>query len=234
MENRMQIYEFINELQKYHEELVFNPWADYDPLHDFSPEAPAIRFANLKRYLELRQQAQYLFIAEGLGYQGGHFTGMAMTSERILLGQHPTVRPEVVLGEWEYRRTSNPASPLLKKTQQESGFNEPTATVIWNTLAAHELSSFNVILWNIFPFHPHQQTGLLTNRTPSKEELAVGIVYAQMLLQLVPRLQVIAIGQKAATTLMEHGLPCEAVPHPSMGGANKFKAAVAAIFARPR
>ena len=59
-------------------------------------------------------------------------------------------RPEAVLGEWDYRRTSNPESELLKSTQKQSGFNEPTATVMWNTLARHELSAFDTILWNIF------------------------------------------------------------------------------------
>lgn len=75
-----------------------------------------------------------------------------MTSERILLGLHPDIKPEAVLGEWDYRRTSNPESELLKSTQKQSGFNEPTATVMWNTLARHELSAFDTILWNIFPF----------------------------------------------------------------------------------
>ena len=60
-----------------------------------------------------------------------------MTSERILLGFHPTVSPEVVLGEWNYQRTSNPSSQLLNKKQREEGFNEPTATVMWGQLAQH-------------------------------------------------------------------------------------------------
>lgn len=224
--------EFINKLQTYTAPLVFNPWADYDAVHDIGPEAPVIRAANLKRYLDLRQKAKYIFIAEGLGYQGGHFSGMAMTSERILLGNHADIRPEAVLGEWDYRRTSNADCPLLSKTQKALGFNEPTATVMWNTLARQEVGTFEAILWNIFPFHPYKKEGLLTNRTPSKEELDIGITYARMLLTAMPQLEVIAIGQKAAVTLAAYGVPCAKVPHPSMGGANKFKAAVAEIFSR--
>ena len=63
----MLINDFLQELQKYNGPLVFNPWADYDELHDISPLAPVIRAANLKRYLELRSNARYFFIAEGLG-----------------------------------------------------------------------------------------------------------------------------------------------------------------------
>ncbi|MCD2436243.1 uracil-DNA glycosylase [Acidaminococcus sp. NSJ-142] len=228
----MTIKEFIAALQQVHSETSFNPWADYDPSCDIGPQAPLIRAANLKRYLELRQEARYLFIAEGLGYQGGHFSGMAMTSERILLGHHPDVRPEVVLGDWDYRRTSNPESPLLNKKQKEQGFNEPTATIMWGELAHQQLASFQTILWNIYPFHPYKPSGILTNRTPTGPELDQGIVFARMLLDLVPGMQVIAIGRKSAGTLEKYGVPCAAVPHPSMGGANRFRAAVAELFQR--
>lgn len=228
----MTIDSFIENLKKYKSADVFNPWADCGDSSDIGPEGVAIRVANLKRYLELRQNARYLFIAEGLGYQGGHFSGIAITSERILLGEHPDVDPKSVLGEWKYQRTSNPASELLNRTQKLKGFNEPTDTVVWNALNRHGLASFDVILWNIFPFHPHQPGQLLTNRTPSKEELDVGIEYARQLMELVPGMQVLAIGQKAANTLEKYGVACMTAPHPSMGGANRFKAKVAELFAK--
>lgn len=222
--------DFINKLQNYEQPQVFNPWREYAPSCDIGPQAPVIRSANLKRYLELRKNAKYLFIAEALGYQGGHFSGIAITSERILLGHHPDVDPKSVLGEWNYQRTSNPLSELLNKTQKEKGFNEPTDTVVWNVLNKHGISSLDVILWNIFPFHPYKGDNLLTNRTPSTAELDVGIEYAKMLLQLVPDMKIVAIGQKAANTLQRYGVDCLAVPHPSMGGANRFKEAAAKIL----
>lgn len=226
----MDINTFIDKLQSYQGELVFNPWRDYDAGCDIGPQAPAVRRANLRRYLELRTQAHYLFIAEALGYQGGHFSGVAITSERILLGQHADIAPESVLGAWDYRRTSNPVSALLNNSQKQKGFNEPTDTVVWNALNRHGLAAFDVILWNIFPFHPYKAGKLLSNRTPSAAELDIGVEYAKMLLELVPNMQIVAIGQKAATTLERYGIDCMAVPHPSMGGANRFKAAAAQLF----
>jgi hypothetical protein len=224
---------FIKALQAFHSDCAFNPWADYDPECDIGPEAPLIRAANLKRYLSLRKQARFLFIAEGLGYQGGHFSGMAMTSERILLGYHPGVRPEAVLGkDWKYQRTSNPKSPLLNRMQREKGFNEPTATVMWGELAKQGLAPFQTILWNIFPFHPYKGSNLLTNRTPTPAELDVGITFARRLMALVPGMQIIAIGRKSAGTLEKYGIPCDAVPHPSMGGAARFREAVDRLFDR--
>ncbi|MDY6030049.1 MAG: uracil-DNA glycosylase [Acidaminococcaceae bacterium] len=227
----MDIAGFIDTLRDYQREKVFNPWRDFDPVCDIGADAPLIRRENLQRYLELRSRAKYIFVAEGLGYQGGHFTGIAITSERILLGHHPDIERQSVLGEWEYCRTSNPLSVKLNTTQKTKGFNEPTDTVVWNALARHGLASFDVILWNIFPFHPHREGELLSNRTPTSAELDEGIKYTKMLLEMFPCLQIVAIGQKAAATLARYGVQAIAVPHPSMGGANKFKAAVAQIFA---
>lgn len=226
----MDIDTFIAELQAYRGELVFNPWRDYDPTCDISPEAPALRRANLRRYLELRARARYLFIAEALGYQGGHFSGIAITSERILLGEHPQIAPESVLGAWHYERTSNPESALLNATQRRKGFNEPTDTVVWSALSQQGVSPFAAVLWNIFPFHPYKEGKLLSNRTPAPAELDEGICYARMLLSLLPELRIIAIGQKAQDTLSRYGVPCEAVRHPSMGGAVVFRAQVAELF----
>ena len=226
----MDINTFIDKLQAYQSENVFNPWRDFDHATEIGPEAPEIRRKNLRRYLALRENAHYLFIAEALGYQGGHFSGVAITSERILLGQHKDVRPESVLGEWSYARTSNPASALLNATQKAKGFNEPTDTVVWSTLQNHGVAAFDVILWNIFPWHPHKAGNLLTNRTPSTPELDVGVEFAKMLLELVPSMQIVAIGQKSADTLGRYGIACKAVRHPSMGGAEIFRAQVAELF----
>lgn len=73
----------------------------------------------------------------------------------------------------------------------------------------------------------------MTNRTPDGNELNVGIVYTKQLLELLPNAQVVAIGQKSAGTLQKFGVPCHCVPHPSMGGAEKFRKAVATLFGQP-
>lgn len=226
----MDIDTFIDKLQEYEAPQVFNPWRQSDEKCDIGAQAPVIRRENLRRYLELRQNAHYLFVAEALGYQGGHFSGIAITSERILLGKHRDVDQKSVLGEWEYQRTSNPESAFLNNAQKKSGFNEPTDTYVWNALNNHKLAATDVILWNIFPFHPYENDNLLSNRTPVTSELDVGIEYARMMLELVPGMKIVAIGRKAENTLACYGIEAMAVPHPSMGGANRFRAAVAEIF----
>ena len=226
----MTINEFIEKLQNYHGENVFNPWNEFDASCDIGERAPVIRSENLRRYLELRPNPKYLFIAEALGYQGGHFSGIAITSERILLGEHPDVDPKTVLGDWHYERTSDVNSSMLNRTQKLKGFNEPTDTVVWNAIASHGLKTFECVLWNIFPFHPHQEGKLLTNRTPNTSELDIGVEYAKDLLEMYPGMKIIAIGANAAKTLKRYGFACEEVRHPSMGGANKFREQVNEIL----
>lgn len=58
----MEINTFLDKLQSYHSEQVFNPWRDFDTSCDIGPQAPVIRSANLRRYLELRPDAHYLLL----------------------------------------------------------------------------------------------------------------------------------------------------------------------------
>ena len=62
----MEINTFLDKLQSYHSEQVFNPWRDFDTSCDIGPQAPVIRSANLRRYLELRPDENILLNAGGL------------------------------------------------------------------------------------------------------------------------------------------------------------------------
>ena len=89
---------------------LYNPWRDFDGMYDIGKEAPQIRCDQLENYLRNRvPHAKYIFVAEALGFQGGHFTGIAMTSERILLGKHTNkkIQPSLVMN-CKAQRTSNP------------------------------------------------------------------------------------------------------------------------------
>lgn len=219
--------QFVQSLTEYNGTNVFNPWLDYDQEYDIGVNAPTIRRLNLTAYLGLRSQVDYIFMAEALGYQGGHFSGVALTCERMLLGYH-AVQPQMVFGDYKAQRTSSPA--LVQGLLKEKGFNEPTDTVVWGALMEHKIDPFKVVMWNIFPFHPHQPGDLLSNRTPTQQELLAGFKYFQSLQSMYPAAKVVAIGRKCADTLAKFKVDCVAVPHPSMGGANKFREQVAKLI----
>lgn len=221
-EKETQVITWINQLSQYQSINVFNPWRDYNPELDLADDSYLVRQKQLRQYLLPRWgTAKYIIVAEAAGYQGARFTGIAITCERMLLGYHSVVQADAVfLGSKE--RTSNPDSSLLNKRQKEQGFLEPTDTVVWKALLENAVRPEEAILWNIFPFHPHKSGQPLTNRTPTKDELQVGLSYMGGLLQYHPKAQIIAVGRKAADTLQAAGYNVLVTRHPANGGARLY------------
>jgi len=221
------ISSFIQSLEEKPTENLFNPWYDQDPEHDLDSRAPKIRRDQLERYLSERQgRAKYLFIAEALGYQGGHFTGIAMTSERILLG-HQTekygVEPDHVFKKATPQRTSRP--DFIEK-----GMTEPTATIMWGALIDEGINPYDVVLWNAVPWHPYKpEKGLLSNRTPTQTEMEAGLEHLQKFIRLFDDVELIAVGRKCEQSLSELGKKYIGVRHPANGGAPKFRRQLRAL-----
>lgn len=215
------IEKFVRSLKQKPTDSLFNPWYESDHAHDLTADAPLIRRKQLTAYLEERQKsAKYLFIAEALGYQGGHFTGIAMTSERILLGHQKEnygVEPEDVFRSIDPKRTSSPGVNKL-------GMTEPTATIMWGAVKDLKIDPYEVVLWNAVPWHPYKpEKGLLSNRTPLREEMDAGLVILKNFLKLFPNAEKIAVGRKCEESLELLGEPFSAVRHPANGGAPKFR-----------
>ena len=204
---------------------VFNPWHQRDPLHDASNRAPAVRREQLASYLGERRKATIILLAEALGYQGGHFTGIAMTSERLLLGhlRHKGLGPEMVFAAAP-RRTS-------REDVRPDGFTEPTATIVWGAMRELGVDPRDVILWNAFPWHPYKPTKrLLSNRTPSEDEVLLGRPALLALKSLFPQAEVLAVGQKSAALLAAMGIAAPALRHPANGGAGQFRSQLKKIL----
>ena len=217
------ISSFIASLASYEGQLTFNPWTDTNVDYEV-PGAVATRRQQLTDYLERRiHRAKILLVAEACGYQGGHFSGIAMTCERMILNFHPAVDSEMILGYQGKRTSRNDSSYIEKTTQREKGFNEPTDSVVWKACLEAGLAPDEFLLWNIFPFHPYKKENLLSNRTPTEEELAVGLSYTKSLLSLTGPLPIFAIGKKSEITLSEAGFSVTGLRHPANGGANIFR-----------
>ncbi len=222
----MKVETFIKGLQRFSAPQVFNPWHDYDERYDASRRGSSVRRQQLQAYLEERlHKAKIIMIAEAVGYQGGRFTGIAMTCERMLLGHHDTVTPDMVFTGVLPKRTSHADSTYItKRTQRELGFNEPTDSVVWNAMLEANIDPYEVVLWNIFPFHPFKGDDGLTNRTPTQDELDPGWTYTKQLLGLFPNSHILGIGQKSSLTLEAYGVEVQAtLRHPANGGAGLYK-----------
>jgi uracil-DNA glycosylase len=242
--SRKQLDKFLRLLKASPSGPVFNPWWQIDEENDIAPHSAAIRRKHLTVYFRERLgKARLAIIGEALGYRGGHFSGIPMTSERMLLRK----KPEIVAALCERRNLEHRAGdgghrpPLqilaatkARRTSKPSvcpdGFSEATATIVWGALLKIGVLPDEFVLWNAFPWHsfdPHR--GLLSNRMPNKSEQLSGRPVLKDFLELFPCEQIVALGKIAAAQLKQLGLNAHCVRHPASGGAKLFRQQIAAI-----
>ena len=205
---------FFTHLTGFRSPEAFNPWAQFDPDTDRVKAAPDIRRRMLRHYLQERESAPLLFVAEALGYQGGSFTGIPMTSERMLLN-HTTIDPASICAH-PFRQTS---------AHKPKGMAEPTATIIWKTLTLGQraLHPRQFVLWNAFPWHPiFPNKGRLSNRPLKTSEQLLGAECLTMLIHQFKFAEIIAVGNHGSQALTRLGVSHYKVRHPSNGGGSAF------------
>ena len=242
--SRKQLDHFLRLLKASPPGAVFNPWWQVDEKNDIGPHAPAIRRKHLAVYFRERLgKARLAIVGEALGYRGGHFSGIPMTSERMLVGRQKDAvaalyerrkrnarsqnggrRPPLqILQEIKPRRTS-------KASVCPNGFSEPTATIVWGALLKIGALPDEFVLWNAFPWHSFDpRRGLLSNRTPNKSEQLFGRPVLKEFLELFSCEQTVALGKIAAAQLEQLGVNAHCVRHPASGGAKLFRQQIARI-----
>jgi uracil-DNA glycosylase len=217
--SRKQLDKFLRLLKASPSGAVFNPWWQIDEENDIGPHCPAIRRKHVASYFRERLgKARLAIVGEALGYRGGHFSGIPMTSERMLLSKQP-----VIVADIKPRRTSKPSVC-------PDGFSEPTATIVWGALLKIGVLPDEFVLWNAFPWHsfdPHR--GLLSNRMPNKSEQLSGRSVLKAFLKLFACEQIVALGKIAAARLEQLGVNAHCVRHPASGGAKLFRQQIARI-----
>ena len=183
---------------------VFNPYFDTCVVHD-RDDAPDIRSRNLKMMLDhfIESGVDALWIGRDLGYNGGRRTGLALTDEMHL---------DFVSNLLGLKLDKATVTPLSK---------EKTATAVWQKLYG---IADRIFLWNVFPFHPHENGKEFTNRKHSLEERAHGVEILKILYTILKPSKIVAIGNDAYDCLnkiSEFPKP-DKVRHPSYGGENLF------------
>lgn len=156
---------------------------------------------NLINYLQYYENnpPKIILIGEAPGYRGCAASGIPFTSQYTIKSSIFFTRNQmgVVSGEQK----------------------ENTATVMWGIF--DELAEYP-LLWNAFPFHPHQKNNKNTNRKPNTDELEEGLYYIKFLMTHFPLSQPAAVGNVAHSSLTSLGLNTVKIRHPSYGGKNKF------------
>ena len=192
-------------------ESVFNPYRDRCTLHD-RPDAARVRKRNLVRCLEaaIETRVDTVWIARDLGYRGGRRTGVPLTDE-----VHLTSAGALLGGIALDRATTGPAVA------------ERTAAVFWRVLAR---VAAPVVLWNVFPLHPHEADDPFSNRCHTRIERDATWPFLTALITMIAPRRIVAIGRDAGMALAGLDILVLTVRHPSYGGRAEFIAGVHAIY----
>jgi hypothetical protein len=190
---------------------VFNPYADCCDIYDRA-DAPRLRKKNLQLFLEaaLARRVDIIWIARDLGYRGGRRTGVPLTDEvhLSLVGQ--------LFGGIELKRATR--GPVVA---------ERTAAVIWKVLSH---IGRPVVLWNVFPFHPHEPGDPLSNRCHTAAERELTLPLLESLIAMFQPQRLVAIGRDAHLALRDLNIPLTTVRHPSYGGQGEFIASLYDLY----
>jgi hypothetical protein len=194
---------FVSSLAKVRLPHVFNPYADRCEVHDRA-DAARLRRKNLELFLEaaLEMRVEEIWIARDLGYRGGRRTGVPLTDEVHLEGVGR------LLGGISLRRATR--GPIVA---------ERTAAVVWKVLDRIDQP---VVLWNVFPFHPHERNDPFSNRSHTSTEREQTLPLLKILLKMFEPERLVAIGRDAQLALKDLGIPVTMVRHPSYGGQAEF------------
>ena len=183
---------------------VFNPYSQRCDVHD-KADAPAARRRNLRLLLSSAKQlgVDTIWMGRDLGYRGGRRTGLALTDER-----HLPMMQHVYPGSASVKTTWGPEVA------------ERTATEIWAVLCQLDKPP---LLWNVFPFHPHESGDPFTNRRFTARELSYVDELNAALISWLGIRRIISIGQDAASYAEKFGVEVACVRHPSYGGVKDFR-----------
>jgi hypothetical protein len=137
------------------------------------------------------------------------WSGIAFTSERDLARWGPPYRPT--------------------STNRPRGWSEPSGTIVHGLLEKLGLEE-RVILWNTVPGHPFIPGRPLSNRRPTRGEIAQGLVLLERLIGILEPVTLVAVGRIAETILAGRGAVY--VRHPAQSGATAFRRGMRAYLVR--
>lgn len=207
----MSARQFVSELQSFSSDRVFNPYRDVCSDWDQN-DAAATRSKNLVNVLDAVHASgvDTIWVARDLGYRGGRRTGVPLTDEVHLSSV------ERLFG----------TGSLARATQGDI-VAERTAAVIWKLLGTIRRP---VMLWNVFPFHPHDEGKPMTNRCHTAKERELTLPFLWYLIEFLRPTQLVAIGRDAQAALEDAPIPVINVRHPSYGGQREFNETLAQFY----
>lgn len=180
--------------QRKSSESVFNQYQDKNILK------------NLKTYIAylIQYNPNILLIGEAPGYRGCRLTGIPFTSGDVIRNSKHNIFKEIGSEIVLYQVIS-----------------ENTATILWDFLSMNKSVP---ILWNAFPFHPHQSGIPESNRKPDSSEIKEGATYLKLIYDLFKPKKLCSLG-RVGESILKEVFPEKTITyirHPSHGGKKDF------------
>jgi len=172
----------------------------------FNPYKQELQRNNLKKYLSyfVKHPPEFMMVGEAPGHNGCAMTGVPYTDDfRIAMADKSSVPP---LADFSIND--------IAIDKREKITKENSSGAIWDVLIE---TQFFPLMWNVFPFHPHEVDKLSTNRVPTGKELRWSREFVFELQSIFSTIKhTYAIGKKALQYL---DLPQDHyIRHPSYGG----------------
>jgi len=194
---------------------VFNPYSDRCEIYDLA-DAARIRRRNLETVLKARHadKIESIWFGRDLGYRGGRRTGLALTDEVTMFTDTSPFNRAIRIARATH------GSPVAERT----------AAVIWSVIGRLSRAP---MLWNAFPFHPHEPESPFTNRAHTTKERRETAWAIESLIEHFNGPRLIAIGNDASKALADLGFAHETARHPSYGGQREFVETMERIHGLP-
>lgn len=192
---------------------LFNPWSDTCS-QDQIWNGPNQKLQRLAAHIDC--DPEYILCGEAPGYLGCRHTGLAFTSESLLLdGAIPRIPREL-------RVLTHNSKPL----------KEQSSTIVWRVLYDLQIAE-KTILWNAISMHPHEEGNPDSNRSPRPNELLMGVPAMEVMINRFGNANIIAVGKSAESLLKQMGVSVfGCIRHPANGGATLFREGLAALVER--
>jgi hypothetical protein len=196
---------------------LFNQYRDRDLSVDL-PDANEIRKENLWNYLNsFSENPSILIVGEAAGPWGCRFSGVPFTGEKQFSYGHSL--------PFSGHRTSR--DHLLLEVRKLPPYISQSAKIFWDVMKPFHPKFF---IWDCVPFHPHNPEEILSIRTPTSKELDSFSGILRKIKRIIDPTYNLALGRKAQNAFSRIGEESKYIPHPSHGGANRFRSGIEEFF----
>lgn len=153
-----------------------------------------LKAKNLDIYLSsiLCLQPNAILIGDTPVFHGSRKTGIPFTDEYKIGNENIQL----------LQKSDIEGHKIINQFPEKTLDRERVAGIVWNELM-EEMN--NIVLWNIFPFYPHEEDNYSQKRKVTSIEGEIGFHFLELILKEIPSIQILLVaGETAAQVIAKH------------------------------